>query len=144
MDTIRTIKEFFMGHKKPKTLSPDKAKEVTAYDEEQLEDTEAIELAIPRPKNRSECVDGPRPCPFISCRYHLYLDVSKRTGSIKLNFPDKEPWELEETCSLDLSEKGGLPLEIISKHMNLTRERVRQIEEGAIVKMKKVASKEDL
>ncbi len=38
-----------------------------------------------RPKLRSECVDGPRPCPFVSCKYHLYLDVKAATNSIKLN-----------------------------------------------------------
>ena len=26
-----------------------------------------------RPKTRSECVDGPRPCAFVSCKYHLSL-----------------------------------------------------------------------
>lgn len=27
-----------------------------------------------RPTNRSECKDGPRPCPFVGCRYHLASD----------------------------------------------------------------------
>ncbi|NUQ78861.1 MAG: hypothetical protein HUU21_35500, partial [Polyangiaceae bacterium] len=41
-----------------------------------------------KPRARGECVDGPRPCPYVSCQHHLYLDVSPRTGAIKLNFPD--------------------------------------------------------
>ncbi len=39
-----------------------------------------------RPMARSECSQGEyadRPCPFVSCKYHLYLDVSERTGAIK-------------------------------------------------------------
>src|SRR5688572_23421296 len=41
-----------------------------------------------KPRTRAECADGPRPCPFISCKHHLYVDVSPRTGAIKLNFPE--------------------------------------------------------
>src|SRR5215831_5555094 len=40
-----------------------------------------------RPKTRAECVNGPRPCQFVSCKHNLYLDVNPETGSIKLNFP---------------------------------------------------------
>ena len=44
----------------------------------------------PGVQTRAECVEGPRPCPYVSCKYHLYLDVQHRTGAIKLNFPDIE------------------------------------------------------
>ena len=47
-----------------------------------------------RPKTRADCINGPRPCLFVSCKHNLYLDVNPETGSIKLNFPDKEIWEL--------------------------------------------------
>src|SRR5688572_18051569 len=50
-----------------------------------------------RPRTREECRDGPRPCPFVACRHHLYIDVSPSTGTIKLNFPDLEVWELAES-----------------------------------------------
>ena len=43
---------------------------------------------IEHPETRADCVGGARPCPFVSCKHHLYLDVSARTGAIKLNFPD--------------------------------------------------------
>ncbi len=89
-----------------------------------------------RPKTRGECRGGVRPCPFISCPYHLYLDVNPRTGSIKLNFPGKEIWELAETCSLDIAERGASTLEEIGGHMNITRERVRQLEASAMKKLK--------
>lgn len=128
-----------MGRRKPKTITPEKLRNIVI--DEISEDAYPIELAIERPKTRADCVNGPRPCGFVSCKYHLYLDISPKTGSLKLNFPDKEPWELEETCALDIADKGGVALEIISRHMNLTRERVRQIEEVSIGKMKKVAAK---
>ena len=73
-------------------------------------------------------VDEPRPCPWVACKHHLYLDVDGRTGTIKVNFPDLEPWELAHTCSLDVAERGGTTLEEVGEIMNLTRERIRQVE----------------
>ena len=81
-----------------------------------------------RPKTRAECAEGARPCPWVACKHHLYLDINPRTGSIKLNFPDLEPWELAHTCALDVAEHGSKTLEEIGEITNLTRERVRQVE----------------
>lgn len=89
-----------------------------------------------RPKTRAECINGPRPCLFVSCKHNLYLDVNPETGSIKLNFPDKEIWELEHTCALDVAEKGGITLEEVGAIMNLTRERIRQVETRGLLKLR--------
>lgn len=75
---------------------------------------------------------GERPCPFVSCQHHLYLDVNPETGSLKINFLDREPWELADTCSLDVAERDGLTLEEVGEILNLTRERIRQIEVSAL------------
>lgn len=37
-----------------------------------------------RPRTRGECRDGFRPCPFVACKYHLYLDINPETGSTSL------------------------------------------------------------
>lgn len=89
---------------------------------------------VQRPRTRADCKDAPRPCPFVSCVHHLYLDVSARTGSIKLNFPDLEPDELTESCALDVADDGGATLERVGEIMNLTRERIRQLEVRALAK----------
>lgn len=89
-----------------------------------------------RPRCREDCVGMPRPCPYVSCRYHLYLDVSPRTGSIKLNFPDLEVWEMGETCALDIADRDGTTLEECGAILNMTRERARQIETRAMAKAK--------
>jgi hypothetical protein len=68
------------------------------------------------PLTRGECIDGVRPCPFVSCRYLPDLDVT----------------ELEVSCVLDLVASGPLDNERIGRLMNITRERVRQIEEQAV------------
>lgn len=88
-----------------------------------------------RPKTRSECKDMDRPCPFVSCKYHLYIDVHPVRGSIKLNFPDVEIWEMTETCALDVADRGGITLEEVGEIMNLTRERVRQVETAGLARL---------
>lgn len=89
---------------------------------------------VERPRTRADCIDGPRPCPWVSCRHHLYLDVSPATRAVKLNFPDIEPGELPErgSCALDVADDGGCTLELTGELMNLTRERARQIEEKVL------------
>ena len=88
-----------------------------------------------KPKQRAECAEGPRPCPYVSCKHHLFIDVSPRTGAIKLNFPDLEVWELGESCALDVADRGGTTLEDVGAIMNLTRERIRQVEVKALAKL---------
>ena len=88
-----------------------------------------------RPRTRGECADGPRPCPWASCRHHLLLDVSGK-GKIKLNFDTEDPAELPDTCVLDVAERRGQDtLDNVGASMNVTRERARQIEAKAIRKV---------
>lgn len=88
-----------------------------------------------KPRTRAECAGGPRPCPFVSCKHHLFVDVSARTGAIKLNFPDLDVWDMNESCALDVADRGGTTLEDVGAIMNLTRERIRQVEVKALAKL---------
>ena len=88
-----------------------------------------------KPRTRAECADGPRPCPFVSCKHHLFVDVSAKTGAIKLNFPDLDVWDMNESCALDVADRGGTTLEDVGAIMNLTRERIRQVEVKALAKL---------
>lgn len=97
-----------------------------------------------KPKSRTECLGTERPCPYVSCKHHLYLDVSPRTGAIKLNFPDLEVWEMKETCALDIADRGGTTLEDVGAIMNLTRERIRQVEVRALAKLEALREMEAL
>ena len=97
-----------------------------------------------KPKMRSECVDMERPCPYVSCKYHLYIDVHPVRGSIKLNFPDIEVWEMNETCALDVADRHGITLEEVGEIMNLTRERVRQVETAGLSKLAAITDVERL
>ena len=100
------------------------------------------ELDATRPKVRGDCAEGERPCPYVSCKYNLYVDVNPRTGSVKMNFPDKELWELAETCALDVADRQGITLEEVGVIMNLTRERVRQLEMRGLTKLRVIADDE--
>jgi hypothetical protein len=94
-----------------------------------------LEAGMERPRTRAECKEAPRPCPHVSCRHHLYLDVNPHTGTIKLNFPDLEVWELGVSCALDVADLGGTAIEQVSELLNVTRERIRQIETQALEKL---------
>lgn len=89
----------------------------------------------PLPPTRGHCADLPRPCPHVRCRWHLYLDVHPRTGSLKLNFPDLEVEGMTESCALDVADRGGATLEEVGDLLNMTRERVRQVEARASAKV---------
>lgn len=84
-----------------------------------------------RPTKRSECINGPRPCPWVSCRYHLLLDVTSR-GRIIFNRDTIE--ECEHTCALDVAAEfpQGMTLEDVGTFFDISRERVRQIEDEAM------------
>jgi hypothetical protein len=98
-------------------------------DNESGDDGGEVDLARSHlPPSRSACRGGPRPCPLVSCRYHLFLDVDPHNGSLKLNFPELQPWELPCSCALDVAEEGGVTLDVVGEHLGLTRERARQIE----------------
>ena len=98
----------------------------------QPDEVARIRAAHPLPATRGDCRSMERPCPFVSCRHHLYLDVSE-AGSLKLN-TRREPWEMRHTCSLDVADQGGETLEGLGEIFNLAKERVRQIEEAALDK----------
>jgi hypothetical protein len=84
------------------------------------------------PQSREDCKEGFRPCPYVSCPYNLYLDVSK-TGSLLLNYPDLEPGEMDDSCVLDIAARGPLTLEEIGGYVGVTRERIRQIQDKALL-----------
>ncbi len=105
--------------------------------EEREEATRILkEIQAVRPDTREACRTAERPCPYVSCKYHLYLDINSETGSIKINFPDLQVWEMSETCALDVADRGGITLEEVGELLNLTRERIRQVEVYGLEKLR--------
>jgi hypothetical protein len=97
-----------------------------------------------RPVTRGDCLpggcNGARPCPWVSCKAHLAIDVDEHTGSMKLNFPDVEVWEMPATCAYDIADEGGRTLEDVGAAMSITRERTRQLEVRGLAKIAQSAT----
>lgn len=103
------------------------------------------------PRTRADCINGPRPCPFIACKMHLWLDIGRRghrSHVVKWHFrgvyvcPSQMP--KRSSCALDLADdhaQGGMTLGEIGAAWNLHPERVRQIEVAAIAKVRRAFRK---
>jgi len=92
-----------------------------------------------RPKTRAGCQEGPRPCPWVSCRYSLFfeqepgkrrlqvlaqadvLDLEKLYEGWLEQFFDGRP-----TCALDLADSGPEDnLETIGATMCMSKDETR-------------------
>lgn len=113
-----------------KELKREQLRDTTAADEVEL-----ARVAKMKPKVRGDCTGSPRPCPFVTCRFNTYLDVTEQ-GSLKVNWPGVELSALPSTCALDLADRGPHTLDQVGQVLNLTRERLRQIEARALRKLK--------
>lgn len=104
------------------------------------DDVTPAELAaadLARPKIRAHCEDAPRPCPFVSCRYHLAFEVA-RNGSLWMPHGEEPDLEaMRDTCALDVADRGGVTLDDLAVRLNVTRERSRQEIFGALVRMRR-------
>lgn len=101
-----------------------------------------------RPRTRGECVDGPRPCPWVSCRFHILVETiryspfgnkrdQKRFLEKLEELVEEDLLGMEDTCALDVADEGPQTLEAIGKMMGMTRERVRQIETQALLRARR-------
>lgn len=82
------------------------------------------ETELERPKTRGECKDGPRPCPWVSCRHNTYIEIGKN-GQIEYTYKDAEgnPIPVEDlkvsNCSLDYADNGGATLEEVAEVLGM-------------------------
>ncbi|HEX7505252.1 MAG TPA: sigma factor-like helix-turn-helix DNA-binding protein [Polyangia bacterium] len=78
------------------------------------------------------CRNLPGRCPHTVCRFNLTSERRDNRGakSAKTRLPI-----VREACALEAAELGGMTLEEIATRLSLTRERVRQIELGALTKL---------
>ena len=130
---------------KLKKLSPEEHKNVALL---------APETNYWRPRTRSECANVARPCPYVSCRHHLYLDIQSN-GKLRINHKNREPGELQHSCSLDIADRGArdrcnpflapyqaerpfvLDYSEVGVLLGITGESVRLIEKRAFAKLRR-------
>lgn len=98
---------------------------------------------VPRPQRREDCLAGGenelRPCPFVSCHHHLAIEIGDEDDDIFFAFPNKQPWELVDSCALDVADRGGSTLKEIGETLGVTRERIRQLEALALGRSRHVS-----
>jgi hypothetical protein len=86
------------------------------------------------PLTRGDCEDGPRPCPWIACRYHVAIRDITPDGKIKWT-PN---WINKPTCTLDIADEGEQSLADIARLYGVSREWIRQLEEIALRKLRRL------
>lgn len=99
-----------------------------------------------RPFNRADCIDGPRPCFVLSCRYNLGREVLVGHKALGLRATDEDldaAADLavaflaasSESCALDIVEKHpeGLDASGVARLLGITTRQVNRIETGARV-----------
>lgn len=94
------------------------------------------------PTTYGDCKDHFEPCPWVRCHHHLLWDcykLLKSKGNIEIV---RILFSMPVTCSLDYT-KQDHTLEEIAQVFNMTRERVRQIEEKALRKINRVKRRRD-
>jgi hypothetical protein len=103
-------------------------------------------LKVPRPQTRAECVNGPRPCPWVACSHHTLLEVTQQGWVSVKRLGQRKPralrpsaddqavtvWTddvLEElagnphSCVLDVADRGALlPLKDVAGVLRITRQ----------------------
>ncbi len=90
-------------------------------------------IVLPRfPQTRGECVDAERPCPHRLCTMHL-VPLKREMRGHRGVHPIEQSGE---SCALDVSDRGPSTLEEVGEHMQVTRERIRQIEEVALRRLR--------
>jgi Sigma-70, region 4 len=91
-----------------------------------------------KPTTRADCTEVARPCRHISCINNTFLDVSD-SGRIRFNYPGLEPGDerIQYSCVSDLAEDfpDGIQLDDVGAILNISRERARQLETGALAKL---------
>lgn len=92
------------------------------------------------PATRGECIDEPRPCPYVSCRFHLLLNVTSNGRLYRTRDFDEDSAEsllealaaMPETCALDVADRGAHTFEQISEFLGVdTKEVFRHYEIAA-------------
>lgn len=78
------------------------------------------------------CRNLPGRCPHTTCRFNLTSEFRDNRGArpAEIRLP-----VVREGCVLEAAERGGMTLEEIATRLSITRERVRQIETGALTKL---------
>lgn len=88
-----------------------------------------------RPKTRADCIDGPRPCPWVSCKYNLQIDVRSNGRYTEPTVVIREG--CTESCVLDVVDRypEGTTQQVIAEVMGgVSSQSIEQAERSALRK----------
>ena len=86
-----------------------------------------------KPSRRSACVDGIRPCPWVTCRYHAWTDLYCQNRNLR---PSPTWGNPNVTCVLDWC-RTSRTLEEVGRLLNVSREFIRRVEARAFARMRR-------
>ncbi len=95
-----------------------------------------------RPKTRGDCVDMPRPCPWLFCRHHLALETLEQRRNLKAKGKRRLPEDMDEfvdeamdmpeTCTLDVAQSGPSDLDEVGELLGVSYVAVQMAESRAM------------
>lgn len=100
---------------------------------------DAVAAIPPAPATRAECINGPRPCPHLRCKYHLGSEP-RADGTLDIRSLSPSA----ETCALDLIQPGGIGQGEIADALGITQQAVDRIEFRALRKLANMKAAREL
>lgn len=112
-----------------------------------------------RPKTRSECQRGPRPCPWVSCRYSTFFDIPHSDGKNRLKVLAScsvyqmdaivdgwlESWQYAPySCVLDATDDGRKGSDVVAETLGVREPVINTTVERSLRKLEEEAKKEGL
>lgn len=79
---------------------------------------------------RSDCIHGPRPCIKISCKHHMIHGFSLSWALYTDEQIVDMIFDMPETCTLDVADRGKQPLRVIGECLGISHQRVDQLLSG--------------
>lgn len=136
-------------------VAADSAHGLADIDDEPVPTPRLVRTPRSLPMTRGECEDGIRPCPYVSCAYHLLWigdDVHREVDEIYERVVVGDNGDgllralaaLPETCALDVADQGEHTYDDVATHFGVTRARVQQIAIEATRRVRYSAEKRKL
>lgn len=91
------------------------------------------------PATRADCINGPRPCSYLSCRHHNWLRLqSENPGNPQAGKQGETTFRPAsmQSCALDVADKGAASFEEVGRYLGCDSTRARQIAAAAIEKLR--------
>jgi hypothetical protein len=105
-----------------------------------------IKPGVPRTVGDCRDRDRSQPCAYLSCRHHLWLRLrEEQPGNPAKGAQGDTTFRpsTNQTCALEVAERGGTSFSEIGELLGMHHTRVRQIAERALAKLKDAGANVD-